>query len=282
MTGRIANKVAVVTGGCSGIGLATAELFIAEGARVVVGDILDAEGAALEKKHQGKLHFIHCDVTREQDIAATIALAVKEFGGLDITFNNAGAMGTMDKIVDMQIEKWDHTLNLLLRSVMLGIKHSIAPMKARGGGAIVNTASVSGMTTNGPAAYCTSKAAVIQLTRMAAMELAADRIRVNSVLPGLIATSIFGAGMGMTHDQSVKMADEMKKGMSAAQPLPKPGLPRDIAEAVLYLVSDASAFVTGTEIRVDGGIAIQPFMGDEQQAGTVSNLIATSAQKVTA
>ena len=171
---------------------------------------------------------------------------------------------------------------LLVRSVMLGIKHSIAPMKARGGGAIVNTASVSGITTNGPAAYCTAKAAVIQLTRMAAMELAADRIRVNSVLPGLIATSIFGAGMGMTHDQSVKIADEMKKGMAAAQPLPKAGLPRDIAEAVLYLVSDASAFVTGTEIRVDGGIAIQPFMGDEQQPGNVSNLIATSAQKVTA
>lgn len=280
MAGRLENKVAVVTGGCSGIGLATVELFIAEGAKVVVADISGEAGAALERRFPSKLRFARCDVTREEDVAATIALAVSAFGGLDVTFNNAGALGTADSIEAMQIERWDYTMNLLVRSAMFGIKHSIAPMKARGGGSIINTSSVAAVLT-GPPAYCVAKAAVLHLAHVAALELAPHNIRVNSVMPGFIPTRIFGAMAGLSRDQSAQLASLLAEGAGHSQPLPRAGRPEDIAEACLYFASDAAAFVTGTEMRIDGGVTLIPQMElNPEKPGSIGSLMVDSMQKL--
>jgi NAD(P)-dependent dehydrogenase (short-subunit alcohol dehydrogenase family) len=280
MTGRLHEKSAIITGGCSGIGLATTELFLAEGARVIVADILTDLGAALEKRFPGQLHFVRCDVTCEADVAAAVGAAVSAFGGLDITFNNAGALGTTDSIEAMEVEHWDHTMNLLLRSAMFGIKHSVPPMKKRGGGAIINTSSISGVSTAGPIGYCVAKAAVVQLTRVCALELGKYNIRVNALLPGFIPTAIFGNVLGMTHEQSMRMVPTMLEGAATQQPIPRSGTTRDIAEACLYLASHASGFVTGTELRVDGGMTLLTQMGmDNDRPGTLGGLISTAAHK---
>jgi NAD(P)-dependent dehydrogenase (short-subunit alcohol dehydrogenase family) len=257
MANQLDGKVAVITGGCSGIGLGAVELFMAEGARVVVGDLQDAKGAALETRFKDRLAYVHCDVTREADIEKTLKTAAERFGGLDIVFNNAGAPGALQDIADVTVEAWDGVMNLLVRSVALGIKHAVPLMKARGGGAIVNTASIAGMQAGwGPVAYSTAKAAVIQLTRVSAAELAREKIRVNCVCPGIIATSIFGAAIGAATEVGDQMAAQVAQNAHTAQPVTKPGLPEDIAKAVLYLSSDASSFVTGTQLVVDGGITI--------------------------
>ncbi len=131
MPGQLDGKVALITGGCSGIGLGTAELFLAEGARVVVADLQDDKGKVLEQRFEGRLRYAHCDVTLEADIAAAVALATEAFGGLDVLFNNAGSGGAVGGLADITVEAWDATMNLLLRSVMLGMKHAIPPMRAR-------------------------------------------------------------------------------------------------------------------------------------------------------
>lgn len=271
--GRLENKVAVITGGCSGIGLAAVELFVAEGANVVVADILNQSGDSLVDKYPQAVRFFHCDVSSEKDIAAAIGLAVREYGGLDITFNNAGVMGPPDSVEVMSTEGWDKTMNINTRGVMLGIKHSIAPMRARGGGAIVNTASVAGISTNGPAAYCISKAATIQLTRLAALELASSNIRVNAILPGIINTPIFGSFVGLSRGDSEKMAEKFAEHSDSLQPLPRVGMPNDIAEACVYLASDAAGFITGAELRVDGGLSVMsPLELDAAEPGSVGDI----------
>lgn len=146
-------------------------------------------------------------------------------------------------------------------------------MKTNGGGVIVNTASISGFSTSGPPSYCVAKAAVIQLKRVAALQLAPHRIRVNSILPGLIPTPIFGNMLGMSLQQSHGMAEVIKEGAAALQPIPRPGSPSDVAQACLFLASDASAFVTGTELRVDGGRTLTT------QSAAPGSLIARAAQK---
>ncbi len=257
MAGQLDGKVAVITGGCSGIGLGTVELFVAEGAKVVVGDLQDAKGATLEARFPGRLVYVHCDVTREDDIARTIGAATQAFGGLDILFNNAGAGGAVADLETMTCEAWDGTMDLLLRSVMLGMKHAIVPMRARGGGAIVNTASIAGLQAGwGPIAYSTAKGAVIHLTKVAAAQLSPQKIRVNAICPGLIATSIFGAAIGLPREVADQMAARIVETAHTMQPVPKSGLPEDIARACLYLASDASAFVSGTHLVVDGALTI--------------------------
>ena len=241
--GRLQDKVAVVTGASSGIGMATVELFVAEGARVVAADIKDAAGAALEARYQGFVHFQHCDVTQEAEIAATMAAAADRFDGLDIVFNNAGAGGSPATIEEMSGEAWDHAMALLLRSVALGIRYATPLLRKRGGGAIVNTASIAGLEAGyGPVAYSVAKAGVIHLTTLAAAQLARHDIRVNAICPGFIQTGIFTAS-----DQ-----------IPAGQPLSRAGEPDDIAEACLSLASDAARVVTGTKVVVDGGMTVGP------------------------
>jgi len=257
--GRLQDKVAVVTGASSGIGMATVELFVAEGARVVAADINDAAGAALADRYQGFVHFQHCDVTQEADIAATMAAAADKFDGLDIVFNNAGAGGSPATIEDMTGEAWDFTQALLLRSVALGVRYAITHMQKRGGGSIINTASIAGLEAGyGPIAYSVAKAGVIQLTTLAAAQLARHDIRVNAICPGFIQTGIFTASDLIPPGLKEVIKTEMRANAPSAQPLKRTGEPDDIAQACLYLASDASRFVTGTKIVVDGGMTVGP------------------------
>lgn len=264
MSGRLQDKVAVITGGASGMGLATAKRYLQEGAKVVIGDLNAASGdTAMGQLAEAGLangaRFIKVDVAQEADIEAMIALAVSQFGGLDILFNNAGHGGAMGGVEETDVKAWDDTFALLVRGPALGMKHAAPLMRARGGGAIVNTASIAGLQAGfGPLAYSAAKAAVIQLTRVAAAELSPMNIRVNAICPGLIATSIFGASFGLPRENADQMAAQIEEVAPKFQPVPKAGLPRDIAEAALYLASNASAFVSGTHLVVDGALTIGP------------------------
>jgi NAD(P)-dependent dehydrogenase (short-subunit alcohol dehydrogenase family) len=256
---RLHNKVAVVTGACSGIGLATTELFLAEGAQVVAADVNDEVGHALQKQYAGQLHFVHCDVTRLDELRTAIDSAATHFGGLDILFSNAGRIGTMAGVQAFNPEAWDDTQNLLLRSVAAGASYAVPHMVKRGAGAIVNTSSISALQAGyAPLAYSVAKAGVLHYTRVAAAELSALNIRINAVVPGFIATRIFGGLFGMDAQASQDLAERVREHSGAANPIGRSGDPKDIAEAVLYLASDAARFVTGTHITVDGGITMGP------------------------
>ena len=257
MAERLQHKIAFITGACSGIGLATAERFVEEGACVLAADIQDEAGAALQTRFAGRLKYAHCDVTQPAQIQAAVDRAAAVFGGLDIVFNNAGAGGQRGGMEEMTVEGWDQTMSLLLRSVMCGTLYALPHLKARGGGAIVNTASISALASGyAPVAYSTAKAAVLHFSRVTAADLARHRIRVNAVVPGFIATSIFGAGFGLDRQASQQMAATLAERGGSLQPAGRTGQPQDIAEAVLYLASDAAGFVTGTQLVVDGGMTV--------------------------
>jgi NAD(P)-dependent dehydrogenase (short-subunit alcohol dehydrogenase family) len=256
MAKRLAGKVAVITGGCSGIGRASVEVFAEEGARVIVADIQDEKGKALAARWPDAVRYVHCDVTREDDIAAAVATADREFGGLDIMFNNAGEGGTPLTVGDMTVEGWDATFALLVRGPMLGMKHALPLLRARGGGSIINTASIAGLEAGWGYAYSAAKAAVIHMTRCAAAELSPQRVRVNAICPGVIATSIFGVAMGASRADADQLVATVEEAAARMQPVPRAGLPEDVASAALYLASDDSSFVTGTYLVVDGGITV--------------------------
>ncbi len=259
MGGRLDGKVAVITGASSGIGLGAVELFVAQGARVIAADLQVEKGEILEKRFPDAVRFARCDVTVETEIAAAIDLATQAFGGLDILFNNAGHGGAPHGAAEITGEAWDATFAVLVRGPALGMKHAVPAMLARGGGSIINTASIAGLQAGfGPLAYSSAKAAVIHMSRCAAAELSPLGIRVNALCPGLIATSIFGASIGLPRDVADQMAARVAEIGPKIQPIAKAGLPDDIARAALYLASDDAAFVTGTHLVVDGGITIGP------------------------
>ncbi|MCU0882531.1 MAG: SDR family oxidoreductase [Hyphomonadaceae bacterium] len=259
MTPRLAKKIIVITGGASGIGLGTVEKAVAEGAFVVAGDVQDDKGAALEARFPGKVAYQHCDVTVEADVAALMATAQARFGGLDGLFNNAGVGGVMGPVETTDVGAFKAALDLLVTSVFLGTKHAVPLMAARGGGSIVNTASIAGLQAGwGPLAYSTAKAGVIQFSKVAAAELAVRKIRVNAVCPGLIATAIFGTSLGMPREVADQIAAMLATQGGSIQPAGRAGEPADIAEAVVWLLSDVGSFVTGTHIVVDGGITVGP------------------------
>ena len=255
---RLTDKIAVITGGCSGIGLATVELFVAEGARVVIGDIQDDRGAELAARFGDRVHYQHCDVMQEQQIEALMDSAVTHFGALHIVFNNAGSGGARERIEDLTGELWDRTHALLLRSVALGIRYAVPHMREHGG-AIVNTASVAALEAgNAPLAYSVAKAGVLHLSKVAAAELSRYNIRVNAICPGFMLTEIFTSTYGMTSNAAAQANASLRAVSPFAQPLAIPGTPDHIAQACLYLASDAAAFVTGTHLVVDGGLTIGP------------------------
>jgi NAD(P)-dependent dehydrogenase (short-subunit alcohol dehydrogenase family) len=259
MAGRLQGKVAVITGAASGIGLGAVELFVAEGARVIAADIQDEKGAMLEQRFGGAVRYAHCDVVNEDEIAAALELAQSEFGGLDILFNNAGISDRMLAITEVTAEGWDWIFSILVRGPALGMKLAAPMMVARGGGSIINTASIAGLQAGyGPIAYSSAKAAVIHMSRCAAAQLSPQKIRVNAICPGLIATSIFGASFGFPREMADQMAARIVEHAPKIQPISTAGLPQHIAEAALFLASDASEFVTGTHIVVDGGITVGP------------------------
>ncbi|MGR8918334.1 MAG: SDR family NAD(P)-dependent oxidoreductase [Gammaproteobacteria bacterium] len=257
---RLDNKVAVITGGASGMGRATVLRFLDEGARVVVADFNADTGAALmteiEARGQAdRARFVRADVAAEDDVAAMIACASAAFGRLDVLFNNAGVGGAIGPVWELDVDEWDYTFDVLVKGVALGIKHAARAMRAQGeGGAIINTASVAGMSGGcGPLAYSAAKAAVINLTRAAAVQLAPDRIRVNAINPGFILT-------GLTQRKDATPA-ETAAWMDGCQPIPDHGTGEDIAGAALFLASEDSRFVSGEALVVDGGLtAIGPDM----------------------
>ena len=266
--GRLENKVAVITGAASGMGKAAAILFAREGAHVVLADLNVPGGeevANLASAAGRRCVFQRTDVSAEDDVKALIGRATREFGRLDITFNNAGIGGAVGSLELITVEDWDRTQAVCLRGVFLGIKHSIAPMRAAGGGAIVSTASIAGIDGYPNLhAYCAAKAGVLNLTRSASIEFAADRIRINAIAPGGVSTPIVYGGLG--GDKAT--ADEF---LAKAQPLPMAGQPEDIAEAALFLASDAARFITGHTLVVDGGatagaIAAAPRPGEARPA----------------
>ena len=252
-------KVAVITGAASGIGLATVELFVAQGAQVLAADRQADRGQALADRFPGQVRFEPCDVTRSADLKRVIDSAAQHFGGLDILFSNAGAGGTPAGVEGFDDAAWDATQALLLRSVAAGAAYAVPHMKLRGGGSIINTSSVSALQAGyAPLCYSVAKAGVLHYTRVAAAELSAHRIRINAIVPGFIATHIFGRGMNLDFDQSEALARQIAARSGSANPIGRSGLPQDIAEAALFLASDAAGFITGTHLTVDGGLTIGP------------------------
>ncbi len=259
MSKRLEGKVAVVTGAASGIGLATVALFVAEGAQVLAADVQDDAGHALAARYPGQVQFAHCDVTQTAQINAAIDAAVSAFGGLDILFSNAGAVGTLNGVENFDEAAWDTTHALLLRSVVAGAAFAVPHLRRRGGGAIINTSSVSALQAGyAPLAYSVAKAGVLHFTRLAAAELSAHQIRINAIVPGFIATSIFGGMFKLDSAAALEMAGRIEAKSGSANPIGRSGRPQDIAEAALFLASDAAGFITGTHLTVDGGLTIGP------------------------
>jgi NAD(P)-dependent dehydrogenase (short-subunit alcohol dehydrogenase family) len=255
---RFTGKRAVVTGGASGIGRATALRLAEEGAEVWIGDIDMAGGEEIAATSNGRIRFQRTDVMQAGDIEALMR-AADAAGGLDVVFNNAGAGGSRDPIDAISPEDWDRTQALLLRSVALGIRYAAPLMTARGGGAIVNTASIAALQTGAaPTAYSVAKAGVLHLTTMAAADLAKHNIRVNAICPGFITTNIFTSALGIEGEKRAMANAAIGAIAAKAQPLQRAGRPEDIAAAVAYLASDDAGFVTGTHITVDGGMTIGP------------------------
>jgi cyclopentanol dehydrogenase len=249
---RLAGKVALVSGGARGMGAAEARLFAREGARVVIGDVLAAEGKAVEadvNAKGGEAVFVRLDVTREADWERAVAAALDRFGRLDVLVNNAG-VGAASRIEDTTVEAWDRVMDVNAKGVFLGTKAVIPAMRRAGGGSIVNISSqlgLVGMEDSSPQ-YQASKGAVRLLTKTTALQYARDGIRANSVHPGPIVTP-------MTERRRADSAQYQR--MLGRIPLGRYGEPDEVAYGVLYLASDESAFVTGSELVIDGGWTAQ-------------------------
>ncbi len=253
--GKLDDKVAVITGGSSGIGKASVRLFVEEGARVVFGDIQDDSGKALAEELGSNAIYLHANVRNESEIKALIDLAVEKFGRLDCMFNNAGFGGAAGPIEDIPTDAFDVTMEVMFRSVFLGIKHAIPVMKKQGSGNIISTASVAGLRTGmGPHIYSAAKAAIIHLTHTVAMEVGEHNIRVNCICPGGIATAIFGRGLGLPPAMSERLGELAKIFLKDIQPIKRAGLPEDVARASVWLASEDSSFVSGHALLVDGGL----------------------------
>lgn len=243
---RFEGKTAFITGAASGIGRATAIAFAAEGARVVITDRVEAalqETAERVKAAGGEVLTITCDVSNPDDVSAAVAKAVKAFGRVDCAFNNAGVENKAAPLHEIKLEEWDRVLDINLRGTFICMKHEIAQMLNQGGGVVVNTSSGAGIRgVAGGASYAASKHAIIGMTKSAALDYAKQKIRVNAVLPGNIATPMMDR---FTQGDIQKAID--------LEPVGRLGKPDEIAEAVLWMCSDLGGFVTGASIVVDGG-----------------------------
>ena len=245
---RLEGKVALISGGSRGQGAVEAKLFAKEGAKVVIGDILDAEGQRIEAEINetgGECVYVHLDVTSEEDWRNAIGQAVSRFGKLDILVNNAGIYPPAS-IEDTTEELWDRIMDINGKGVFLGTKLAIPEMRKAGGGSIINISSVAGLRASaGAAAYGASKGAVRLLTKSTAIQYAGDNIRCNSVHPGVIETDMTLPNLLRDEDARQRSADRV--------PLGRIGQPEDVAWGVLFLASDESSFMTGSELVIDGG-----------------------------
>jgi NAD(P)-dependent dehydrogenase (short-subunit alcohol dehydrogenase family) len=252
---RLEDKVAVITGGTSGIGERTAEIFVEQGASVVIAGRSSEKGDALSHRLGEHAIFARTDVTRESDVENMINLSVKRFGRIDCLFNNAGAPGPIGAIEEIALADVNAAMSLLFGAVFLGMKYVAPIMKEQGGGCIINNASIAGIRVGfGPTIYSAAKAAVIQLTKCAAMELAPFGVRVNSISPGGIATPIIGKALGLETNDADRSVDALISYLKERLPLQRSGLPDDIAYGALYLASEEGSFVTGHDLVIDSGI----------------------------
>lgn len=250
--GRLDGKVAVITGGASGIGAGTVRRFVEEGARCVIADIQDDVGRGLAAELGEATVFQHTDVTVEDDIASAVALATDRFGRIDCMFNNAGVLGAVGSITQTSYTAWSETLAILLSSVFLGMKHAGAAMVAQGSGSgsIISTSSTAGILGgHGPHAYTAAKHGVIGLTKSVANELAPHGVRVNAIAPGNTATAMTATLITGDHTDVDGAAARIGHGSL----LGYPGLPIDVANAAVYLASDDSRYVTGHTLVIDAG-----------------------------
>ena len=243
-------KVGLVTGGASGIGRATALLFAREGAKVMVADVSEKGGedtVRLIRDTGADAIFVKCDVSKAVNVEAMVKKAVDAYGRLDCAFNNAG-VGVIKSTVDCTEEEWDRIISVNLKGVWLCMKYEIIQMLKQGGGAIVNTSSIFGLIgTQGYAAYAASKHGVVGLTKVAALDCALAGIRVNAVCPGGVLTPMF---------EPVLSDPQLKDSVQKMHPLGRFAKPEEIAEAVLWLCSEAASFVTGVAFPVDGGVVV--------------------------
>ena len=244
---RLEGKVALISGGARGMGAAEARIFAAEGASVVIGDILEEEGNRVEAEiaeSGGEAVFVTLDVTSEADWQAAVDTAVERFGKLDILVNNAG-IWDRGKVEEQSSESWDRVMNVNSKGVFLGTKAAIPAMREAGGGSIVNISSVAGLVGSaGSTAYNASKGAVRLLTKGTAIQYAAEGIRCNSVHPGPIETQMLA---------EVYPDDDMREERLTAIPLGRLGQMEDVANGVLFLASDEASYMTGSELVIDGG-----------------------------
>lgn len=252
MAKQFEGRTALVTGAAMGIGAAAARAFAAEGAALVLADV-SAEGeqlAASIREHGGRAVFVHCDVSREDDVAAAVARAVDEFGALHLAFNNAGIEGPLGSTVSYGLADFDRVLAVNVRGTWLCLKHEIAAMLAAGGGAIVNAASIAGVLgVPGMPAYVASKHAVIGMTKTAALELAKQNVRVNAVCPSMVDTPMMA--------RFTKGSLEARDALMAAQPNGRVAAPEEIANAAVWLCSPGASYVNGHALMVDAGWVVQ-------------------------
>jgi NAD(P)-dependent dehydrogenase (short-subunit alcohol dehydrogenase family) len=253
--GQLDGKVAVITGGASGIGAGTARRFVAEGARVLVADLDEDGGQALAAELGDAASFLRTDVSREEQVAAMIAEATDLWGRLDCLFNNAGFGGALGPISSTSVEDYDLTMDVLLKSVFLGMKHAAPVLTEQGSGSIISTASVAGIRAGyAPHLYSVAKCGVIHLTKSVALELGEHNVRVNAICPGFIATPL-AAGHPDADEERI---DRMRDAGARSQVMGRVGEPADIAAMALFLASDESAWITGREFVVDGGFEAGP------------------------
>ncbi len=251
--GRLDGKVALISGGARGQGAAEALLFAKEGAKVVFGDLLDDEGRQIEAQVAelgGDATYVHLDVTSADDWDAAVQTALDHYGRLDILVNNAGILGRRTGIEDTTSEQWDAVLKVNAKGAFLGTKAAIPALRDAGGGSIVNISSIAGIIADptGIPAYQASKGAVRLLTKSTALQYAADNIRCNSVHPGLIVTAM---------SEDVLADPDRRQEFFGSIPLGRLGTVDDIANGVLFLASDESSYVTGSELVIDGGLVAQ-------------------------
>lgn len=244
---RLKNKVALITGGGSGIGRASCLLFAREGAKVVIADYVAEGGNETVRQIKaagGEAVFVQADVSKSADVQSMIATTVKTYGRIDVLFNNAGIEGPSVKLANYKEEDWDRVIAIDLTAVYLGMKYGIPEMLKQGGGVIISTASVAGLVGfPGSGAYAAAKAGVINMTRMVALEYADKNIRVNCICPGIIETPMVDRVMGT----------RPREGVVKAEPIGRLGQPEDIANAALFLACDESSFATGAPFIIDGG-----------------------------
>ncbi|MBL4906460.1 MAG: SDR family oxidoreductase [Sneathiella sp.] len=254
--GKLDGKVAIITGGTSGIGLKTVEIFQKEGAIVVFSGRREAEGSDIQQRLGENVYFQKSDVSIEQDVKDLIDGTADRFGKIDILFNNAGGPAPVGSIESVDYEKAMQAVGVLFGGVMLGIKHVAPHMKKKKSGSIINNGSIAGHLAGYSTSmiYSSAKAAVLQLTRSAAMELGESNIRVNSISPGATATGIFGKALGLTGQAADDTADIAANILGRAQPIPRAGMPEDIAKAAVFLGSDDSSFINAADLVIDGGM----------------------------